>query len=218
MAIKLVKNRFFAIEPYIKGKSVLDIGCVDARPDGQRKYGSTGMHLFLKDHAAYLLGVDIDKKGIEQMAGEGYNVVAGNAESMQLDREFDCIVAGELIEHLSNPGLFLDNMRRHLSDGGSLILTTSNAFGISNFFRISKRNEIKVHAEHTCWYDPKTISQLLLRHSFDVERVFFTNKSKWYRKKYFYKLKYQVPKFIAALRPYFSGVLIVIARKTTSAS
>ncbi len=218
MAIKLIKNRFFAIGPYIKGKSVLDIGCVDARPDGQRKYKSTGMHLFLMERAAHLMGVDIDERGIEQMAGEGYNVVAGDAENMLLGREFDCIVAGELIEHLSNPGLFLDNMHHHLSEQGALILTTSNAFGISNFFRISKRNEIKVHAEHTCWFDPKTISQLLLRHSFVVDRIFFTNKSKWYRKRYFYKLKYQIPKFLAAIRPYFSGVLIVIARKRKSAS
>ncbi|MBW2166475.1 MAG: hypothetical protein JRG74_10405 [Deltaproteobacteria bacterium] len=52
MGIKVVKNRFDAIELYIKGKTVLDIGCVDARPDGKKKYQSTGLHQFLNERAS----------------------------------------------------------------------------------------------------------------------------------------------------------------------
>jgi len=52
MGIKIVKNRFGAIKPYVKGKTVLDIGCVDAKPDGKKKYESTGLHRFLNEHAA----------------------------------------------------------------------------------------------------------------------------------------------------------------------
>lgn len=213
MKFKIFKNRFDAIEPYIKGKMVLDIGCVDARPNGQKKYISTGLHLFLKEHASELLGIDIDKSGIKQMKEDGYNVMAADTEKMNLGRQFDCIVAGEIIEHLSNPGLFLENIRNHLIADGILIITTSNAFGINNFFRILKKNRIKVHAEHTCWYDPTTLTQLLRRYSFEAEKIFFANKSKWYLKKYFHKLRYQIPKFITYFRTYFSGVIIVIARK-----
>ncbi len=215
MGIKVVKNRFAAIEPYIKGKTVLDIGCVDARPDGKKKYKSTGLHQFLNEHASQLIGVDTDQDGVKQMQKDGYNVIEANAEDMNLGRRFDCIVAGELIEHLSNQGLFLRTMKRHLVENGALIITTPNAFSIVSFWRILRKNKVKVHEEHTCWYDPITVEQLLRRYSFEIEEILFTNKSKWYLKKYFYKMKYQIPKLISNIRSYFSGVIIVIARQKT---
>lgn len=216
MKIKIVKNRFSVIEPQISGKTVLDIGCVDARPGGIKKYESTGLHRFLNQHASKLVGVDIDQDGIKQMKKDGYNVIEANAEDMNLGRRFDCIVAGEIIEHLSNQGLFLENIKHHLGKNGVLIITTPNAFSILSFWRILRKNKIKVHAEHTCWYDPITIEQLLGRYSFEIEQIFFANKSKWYLKKNFYKLKYQIPKLISNIRPYFSGVVIVIARLRTN--
>ncbi len=211
MQFKLVKNRFTVIEQYVKGKNVLDIGCVDARPNGEKKYKSTGLHLFLKDKASKLLGVDIDETGVDQMKRDGFDVVQANAEDMDLAEQFDCIVAGEIIEHLSNPGLFLANVQRHLSKNGVFILTTANAFGILSFFRILRKNKVKVHAEHTCWYDPKTITELLSRYSFEIKEISFSNKPKWYLWKNLYKLKYQLPKLICRIRPYFSGSIIVIA-------
>jgi len=213
MELRIIKDRFSVIEPYIKGKDVLDIGCVDARPGGEKKYKSTGLHLFLKESASSVLGVDLDEGGVKSMKDEGYNVMAADCEDMDLKRRFDCVVAGEIIEHLSNPGLFLENVKRHLAENGFLIITTPNAFGIVNFFRILRRNSIKVHAEHTCWYDPATLRQLLERHSFKVEEMFFSNKRKWYKRRYFFKLKYQVPKFFTRMRPYFSGTIIAVARK-----
>lgn len=213
MGFKLIKDRFAAIEPYVRGKAVLDVGCVDARPDGRRKYKSTGLHIFLNERARELMGVDCDSEGIQSMKEDGYNCAYADAETMNLERKFDCIVAGEVIEHLSNPGFFLENMRRHLADGGFLILTTPNAFGIVNFYRILTKNAVKVHGGHTCWYDQVTITQLLLRHCFSVKEAFFSNKRKWYKKRYFYKLKYQIPKLLSGIRPYFSGTLVVVAKK-----
>lgn len=207
-------NRLSLIEPYIKGKNVLDIGCVDARPGSIRKYDTTGLHKFVKRHANSLLGVDIDAEGVKEMQGKGYNVVCANAENISLDQTFDCIVAGEIIEHVNNAGLFLTAMGKHLNDDGVLIVTTPNAACISNFFRVLKRNTIKVHPDHTCWYDPITITQLIHRFPLKVEKIVFTNKEKWYRKRYFYKIfRYQIPKLITWLRPYFSGTIVVIIKR-----
>lgn len=212
-----VRNRLSIIEPYIKNKSVLDIGCVDFRPGNVRKYESTGLHKFLKEHSAELIGVDLDSEGAAEMTKSGYNVIAGNAEDMDLDRQFDCIVAGEVIEHLNNAGDFIATMRKHLKDDGILIVTTPNAFCIKHFFNIARRNKISVHAHHTCWYDPLTLSQLVDRYDMEATSIFFANKSKWYRKKYFYKIfRYQIPKFITWLRPYYSGTIIGVIKKTTS--
>jgi SAM-dependent methyltransferase len=210
-----ITSRFDVIKPYIQGKKVLDIGCVDARPGAIRKYESSGLHRFVLSHAASVIGVDIDAEGVEEMRDKGYHVICANVENMQLNEKFDCIVAGEIIEHLDNAGLFLTTMREHLADDGVLIITTPNALCISNTLRVLKKNRIKVHPDHTCWYDPVTLTQLVSRFQLEVIALYFSNKEKWYRKRYFYKLfRYQLPKFITWLRPYYSGTLVAIVQKS----
>ena len=64
----------------------------------------------------------------------------------------------------------LDTARAHLKPGGRLVLTTPNAFAVSNFvYRIGGRP--RVNAEHTCWFCEDTIATLLERHGFEVEDV-----------------------------------------------
>ena len=83
---------------------------------------------------------------------------------------FEVVWAGELIEHLSCAGGFLDAARRHLGPGGQLVLTTPNVFAVSNFvYRIGGRP--RVNRGHTCWYDETTLSQLLDRHGYEVVEV-----------------------------------------------
>ncbi len=211
--LEVIGDRFEVIGKYCRGKSVLDLGCTDRRPDGEAKYASTGLHLYLSDVCGALTGVDIDPEGAEAMRREGFNVTVANVERMNLGQQFDCIVAGELIEHLANPGLFLENAHRHLKESGYLILTTPNAFNARHFLRILKKGEIKVHAEHTCWYDPKTLSSLINRYAFAVEKIYWCRRKKWYQWRYLHKMKYQIPKLLTKVRPYFSGTLLLVARK-----
>ncbi len=211
--LEVITDRFEVIGEYCRGKSVLDLGCTDRRPDGEARYASTGLHLHLARICETLTGVDIDPDGVEAMRREGFNVTVADVERMDLGRKFDCIVAGELIEHLSNPGLFLENAHRHLKESGHLILTTPNAFNARHFLRILNRGEIKVHAEHTCWYDPKTLSALINRHGFCVQRICWCKRKKWYQLRYLHKMKYQVPRLLTKMRPYFSGTFLVVARK-----
>jgi SAM-dependent methyltransferase len=97
-------------------------------------------------------------------------VIGADAQTLDLGRTFDVVWAGELIEHLSCAGGFLDAARRHLAPGGQLVLTTPNAFAVSNFvYRIGGKP--RVNRGHTCWYDETTLSQLLRRHGFDVVEV-----------------------------------------------
>ena len=36
-------------------------------------------------------------------------------------------------------------------------------------------NDLRVHHEHTCFYSPSTIKQLLERHGFEIKRIKFMN-------------------------------------------
>ena len=109
--------RIKAIVPYVIGKKVLDLGCVQHSLEKATR--DDWLHGILSQYAGCILGVDILEKEVEKIKKMGYNVVCADVEKMDLpEKDFDVIVAGELIEHLANPGLFLENCRKHLKDGG----------------------------------------------------------------------------------------------------
>jgi 2-polyprenyl-3-methyl-5-hydroxy-6-metoxy-1,4-benzoquinol methylase len=157
-------ERFARVRRYLEHRSVLDIGAGSgsSRPDW--------MHAMIAAVAAEAVGIDRDESLVQRAVEKGYDVRVGDAQTMDLGRTFEAVWAGELIEHLSCAGEFLDTARRHLEPDGLLVLTTPNAFSISNFvYRIGGRP--RVNTEHTCWYDETTLCQLLRRHGYAVVEV-----------------------------------------------
>lgn len=88
---------------------VLNVGCIG------HDYIETDVwiHRLLCEKARRVVGIDIH---LPEEVG-AYNIVSANAESMELNEKFDLIIAGELIEHLSNPGEFFARTREHLKLG-----------------------------------------------------------------------------------------------------
>ena len=169
--IEPTNRRVKAILEHIDGGSVLDIGCV--QHDAEMEADPNWLHQHLYSHADEVLGIDILEDELAELVDAGYQVTYGDAENFALAQRFDTIVAGELIEHLSDPGAFLDCCRTHLEDDGKLILTTPNVWGIAYLKRLVFPGEVHCNEEHTCWYDRRTLRQLLERHGFDVVEIEF---------------------------------------------
>lgn len=157
-------ERFDRVRTLLVGRSVLDIGAGSGvgRPDW--------MHARVAGVAAEAVGLELDPILADRARALGFDVRVGDAETFGLGRTFAVVWAGELVEHLSNPGAFLDRARAHLEPDGRLVLTTPNAFAVSNFvYRIGGRP--RVNSGHTCWFDETTLTQLLERHGFSVLEI-----------------------------------------------
>lgn len=168
-------NRIQAILEEIDGGSVLDIGCV--QHTAEKETDPNWLHQHLYNRADEVLGVDILEGELEDLIDQGYRVMYADAENLSLSQRFDTIIGGELIEHLANPGAFLNSCREHLTDDGKLILTTPNVWGIAYLKRLLFSGEVHCNEEHVCWYDRRTLRQLLERHGFNVEEIRFLRPS-----------------------------------------
>jgi 2-polyprenyl-3-methyl-5-hydroxy-6-metoxy-1,4-benzoquinol methylase len=157
-------DRFERVRRHVDGRAVLDIGA----GSGIRR--DDWMHGLIAEVASETVGIELDEPLAATARARGFTVISGDAHTIDVGRTFDVVFAGEVIEHLSCAGAFLDNMRRHLVRDGRLVLTTPNAFAISNFvYRIGGMP--RVNRQHVCWYDEITLGQLLARHEFEVVEV-----------------------------------------------
>jgi 2-polyprenyl-3-methyl-5-hydroxy-6-metoxy-1,4-benzoquinol methylase len=170
----LVEERFEVIKKYIKNKDVLDCGCVEHEVyDDKPWWDYLWIHDKICKEAKYCLGVDVEKKELERLKKKGFNVRHANVETMDLGRKFDVVIAGELIEHLTNPGLFLERANYHLRKNGLIIITTPNVFSSGNVLRSLLGMKVKINEQHVCYYDVQTLSQLFDRYGFKVQDIYW---------------------------------------------
>lgn len=169
----MLKDKFKIIKKYIIEKDVLDCGCVGSEESGV--HSSKFLHKRIAEHSRFVLGVDISSSGVQTLRELGFNVLEGNVEEVTIGRKFDVVIAGDIIEHLSNAGKFLENVKKHLNPDGVLIIHTPNPFGITKFFHILFRNYAEVNPDHVCYYDILTLKQLLNRHGFQIVETHFVN-------------------------------------------
>ncbi len=166
----VIRDRVAYLKKLVRGMDVLDIGCTGRKGGGRLPDHAGTLHHALSAVCGSLTGLDIDEEGVDAMRLAGYRVVCGDAASVSLSQAFDVIIAAEVVEHLPNPGLALSNLKTHLKENGTLVITTCNPFYCRQQSRILRHGIIQVNASHTCWFDPLTLAHLLQRSGFGVLR------------------------------------------------
>ncbi len=156
------------------GRSVLHLGCVgftDLAIGDRVRSAKQSLHWKLTQ-LSETVGVDRSVAVIDgyRELGVFTNIVAGDVErldELQLTRKFDVVVAGDIIEHLSNPGRMLDGIKRFCNGNTDVVITTPNAFGAPNFLRYSV-GKFREGAEHVMSFNEQNLVSLLNRHGYSI--------------------------------------------------
>lgn len=138
------------------GKTILHIGCTgqldrDLCKVAKKCYGIDGQPL--------------DRPDFTQLNLDEYGA------GIPLFPDIEVIVCGEVLEHLSNPGHFLD--RLHATYQIPVMFTVPNAMCTGGIDWLTKRGRENVNRDHVCYYSYTTLKTLLARHGYTVERHFW---------------------------------------------
>lgn len=140
--LKSDKLRLKYINRYLKGKEILDIGSSEGF-----------IHKMLieknKDKNFYTL----DKKN------SNYNINLDNPQ--KINKKFDTLIAGEVIEHLESPIKFIHYCKSILNNKGRLILTTPNATGLQYLVNPSWCVYYKDYRGHTQAFTLEMLKRIL---------------------------------------------------------
>lgn len=158
------RSRDRCIVDFCTGKSVLDIGAAGHLPDPREQSGWE--HGLIRGVASKVVAVDLDQENCDRLNALGFDFRCIDATSeAYLGERFDCIFAGDVIEHVNDPVAFLVFAKRHLKESGSLLLTTPNPFARRYRASRSKGGYLYVMAnlEHTTWFSTTTMLEVAAR-------------------------------------------------------
>lgn len=133
---------------------VLDIGC------------GTGINsLIIRDLGHEVVGLELSKAALRAYLDKGFEGLNADIETNLpfLDDVFDLIFASEVIEHIFNFELLLNEAFRVLKPGGILILSTPNSYfwvyRILYFF--GKTAKELQHPDHVQFFNKKKLSNYI---------------------------------------------------------
>ena len=160
------------IKKYVKDVSVLDIGCVDENIAFANKIRLWN-HWFIYKMAKKVIGIDIEKTSLDKMKSMGFNVLTMSAEKINFTNKFNTVFAGELIEHLANPGLFLQKAKRVLTPKGVIVLSTPNTYALNKLVRVFqfRTNNPPENPDHTMYFTPRNLETLCRKCGLKVIKI-----------------------------------------------
>jgi SAM-dependent methyltransferase len=214
-----------------RGKRVVDLGFVDAGRMTAKRDDGTWLHGRLRSVARDVIGIDFNGDGVQRARAMGFAAYEADCQdkadlgALALPPA-DLVIAGELIEHLDQPGAFLEAIKVLIRPGGELVVTTPNAASLTNFVGGVLGREF-VNPDHVGWHTWRTARSLLERHGWLVRSLAYyrfpqvvSESTKAYSMQHLLVRLFQSYQWAARplfrLRPCLSDGLIIIASRTDS--
>ena len=163
-----IVNRTEFITALATRRRVIHVGFTDAGCNEHRQTEGQWLHDSLSRVAGSLIGIDIDKEGVERARRSGYEAYRADCEDSDAIAALgiapaQLVVAGEIIEHLACPGRFLRAMHELVDVEGDLVLTTPNACAFRSAIAALRGYEV-AHPDHVGAFTYKVLATLLRRH------------------------------------------------------
>jgi len=197
-------------------KSVLHLGCIgetDAPLEVKIEQASQLLHHKVEAVASEVYGIDIDSEAIQlytQKLGVK-NLFIGDVEhleNVEINKKFDIILFTDLMEHISNPGLAVEGIKKFADDNTEVIISVPHSFGLPNYIRYVL-GKFREGNQHVAVYNSANLKNLLERHGFRIVELItaFERLPKGIKKVF-----YLLPLLFLRLLPKFGGTLVVIAK------
>jgi SAM-dependent methyltransferase len=150
-------------------QALLDVGCATGRLGASLK--ALGI--------PRVVGIELNPRAAEEARGVLDEVVVADVERDELpfeDASFDCIVYGDVLEHLTDPWTTLVRQRRLLSPSGAVIVSIPNVGHWRNVLNVARGRwdytaSGPLDATHLRFFTWSGIEQLLDQAGYRVEQV-----------------------------------------------
>lgn len=146
-----------------KNQRILEVGC---------SYGYLTYAINQSGNSA--TGIDISAKAIDfakQHFGNNYLNISVEEFAAKYDEKYDMIISTEVIEHLENPVLLLEQLKGLLSKNGKIILTTPNKdFASKKFTWLTDSPPV-----HVTWLSKKSFIKIAAKLGFKIEFTSYKN-------------------------------------------
>ena len=154
---RFVVNRINWFLKNIDGNKILDIGCAEGLL----------IHLLSAKKTCVVYGVDICDKSIKiaiennkDCVGKNVFLKTQDAENLDYDNNFfDCVVMGEVLEHVNNQNIVLGHVKKVLKKFGTLL--------------VSVPHNGKISANHKRSYNDITIKKIIESFGFVIHELSF---------------------------------------------
>lgn len=197
-----------------RGNRVLHLGCIgftDLENSERINLAKKTLHWSLTQ-VADVTGVDYSEEVIEEYNRLGIfdNIINGNVEQLDrlnLEEKFDVIVAGDIIEHIANPGLMLEGIKRFCHSNTQLVLTTTHSFGLANFIRYMM-GRFREGQEHVMTFNLRNMENLLSRYDYTIVEANTCYQPGAER----FGILFTIGKIFFEIFPRFGGTIFIVAR------
>lgn len=217
--LKRISNRDGYIIGLCKDKKVLHIGASDWPFTKEKINRGCLLYANIGEVAKEQLGVDLDREASDflntRQIKNSHIEIRDMNELHTLSFLPDIIILGEVLEHLMNLDIALQNMRKIMRDDTKLVISVPNAFYFMNFVYVFIRREHQ-HPDHNVAFTYKTLTQLLDKADFKIDDFAFTFLASSSQVQYLNwkgKLMYALVRLFSYISPLFSETLLVSARK-----
>lgn len=131
------------------GGKLLEVGC--------------GLGYLLDEAGPYFQvrhGTDFSSGAVAQAAKVADAVFCGGIEALEGDEIYDCVISNHVIEHVYQPGEFIQQLLARLRPGGSLVISTPHMGSYWRKFMGKRWPSFKL-PEHIHYFDQPHLESLL---------------------------------------------------------